>query len=334
MRHAVIFCLVAALMLSACAGGATPAPAEAPPEPTNTPAPPTSTPLPPTPTPISTPEPDYLGGGSGRLAFISDRLGPGTTNLFMMSVEGEDVVRVSEGVTPAYPDFSPDGQTIAFSSMDGGSWAIYTIETDGSNLTQVTDFSSAVADWSPDGQRLVFNSDHRNEAPNVPDLYAMNVDGTDLVELVDSPETLDFNARWSPDGSQICFSSDRAGAINLFVMDADGSNITQLTTGDGTDQQPDWSPDGSRIAFVSDRTGNRELYVMDADGGNLTQLTETSATEGGPNWSPDGQYLAYHASVEGITHIFIMSADGSQVTQVTDDDYNSAFPIWQPRLGS
>jgi Tol biopolymer transport system component len=107
---------------------------------------------------------------------------------------------------------------------------------------------------------------------------------------------------WSPDGTKIAFV--RRG--DIFVMDADGSNPTNLTNSQSMDNQgPAWSPDGTRIAFSrSEAGGNREvnrIFVMDADGSNPTSLTD-ALPDGGigvdfePTWSPDGNRIAFSSA--------------------------------------
>jgi len=78
---------------------------------------------------------------------------------------------------------------------------------------------------------------------------------------------------------KIIFASDRDGNKEIYVMDADGSNQTRLTTNSSLDVEPSWSPNGSKIAFNSDRDGNKEIYVMNADGSNATRLTNNSTRE-------------------------------------------------------
>ena len=89
---------------------------------------------------------------------------------------------------------------------------------------------------------------------------------------------------WSPDGQKIVFDSNRDGKLEIYVMDADGSNVQRLTHNDKTDSRPAWSPDGQRIVFNSSRDGNLEIYVMDADGGNVERLTFNNHPDGHPDW--------------------------------------------------
>src|SRR2546423_8855528 len=79
---------------------------------------------------------------------------------------------------------------------------------------------------------------------------------------------------WSPDSRRLVFDSNRGGGpTKLYVMNADGSHVSQLTSGPGTDETPAWSPDGRRIAFVSNRGGNPEIWGVDAAGKNRRPLT-------------------------------------------------------------
>jgi len=115
----------------------------------------------------------------------------------------------------------------------------------------------------------------------------------------------------------IAFYSDRDGNPEIYVMNADGSDLRRLTDNDATDQAPAWSPDGTQIAFVSDRDGNREIYVMNADGSEPQRLTDNPAYESHPAWSPDGTQIAFISERDGNREIYILDADGSNVQRLT-----------------
>ena len=135
---------------------------------------------------------------------------------------------------------------------------------------------------------------------------------------------------WSPDSLRIAFTSYRDGNYEIYVMNADGSAVTQLTHNSSSDSGSVWSPDGRRIVFASNRDGDFEIYVMNPDGSAVTQLTHNSNTDSGPVWSPDGRRIVFASNRDGDFEIYVMNDDGSSVTQLT---HNSSFdqrPAWSP----
>ncbi|MCK4324384.1 MAG: PD40 domain-containing protein, partial [Armatimonadetes bacterium] len=106
--------------------------------------------------------------------------------------------------------------------------------------------------------------------------------------------------------NNIAFETDRDGNREIYVMEADGSNQTNLTNNSAYDEQPAWSPNGSQIAFGSHRDDNWEVYVMDSDGSNPTNLTNNSAYDDEPAWSPDGSQIAFHSDRDGNGEVYVM----------------------------
>jgi Tol biopolymer transport system component len=140
---------------------------------------------------------------------------------------------------------------------------------------------------------------------------------------------------WSPDGSRIVFHSTRAGDEDqVFIMNADGSGVKQLTFTEEANRTAVFSPDGTRIAFQSERDGNREIYVMSADGSAQTRLTFEDSEDSHPKWSRHGRQIIFdsvRANPElGFENIYIMNADGTEVERVTArqevDSYSSLSP--------
>ena len=98
----------------------------------------------------------------------------------------------------------------------------------------------------------------------------------------------------SEPNARISFISDRDGSEEIYVMNADGSDVTRLTDTDGhIVGYPMWSPDGQRIAFTSDQNGNNDIYVVNADGSGFTQLTHSDRDDSSPDWSPDVTHRVY-----------------------------------------
>jgi Tol biopolymer transport system component len=117
----------------------------------------------------------------------------------------------------------------------------------------------------------------------------------------------------------------------IWVMNPDGTNPTQLTSGTGSDdQEPRWSADGTRIVFTREgpSIGNTTIWVMNADGSGQTQLTTTNGDEN-PAWSPDGTKIVFARGPSEGENLWIMNADGTNPTQFTSTTGDSE-PAWSP----
>ena len=110
-------------------------------------------------------------------------------------------------------------------------------------------------------------------------------DGTDLKVLFDTPAVFDSAPAWSPDGMKIAFESDVDGDREVYVMNRDGSNLTQLTTNTIHDEGPAWSPDGTMLAYTSGPNDlTTDVHLMTASGVHLAQLTDSAFRDESPDW--------------------------------------------------
>src|SRR5262245_1693384 len=130
----------------------------------------------------------------------------------------------------------------------------------------------------------------------------MKHDGTGVTRLTDDP-ALDTQPAWSPDGARIVFSSDRAHpghGQQLYIMNADGSGVVELTHGQGLDDlAARWAPDGSRIAFARFPLVGPHVVVFTVwpDGSHLQPLTPPGLCGTHPDWSPDSQKIAFNTAL-------------------------------------
>lgn len=163
-------------------------------------------------------------------------------------------------------------------------------------------------------------------------LFRTDLEGN-LQEYADQPAN-SLCPAWSPDGTKILFGSTRdGGRRHLFVMDADGKNVKQLTSGDAECRCPAWSPDGRKIAFAKHVGLNAQVFVMDADGSNPKSLSNDGAFAADPAWSPDGRRIAFasNRSIGGF-RLYVMDADGGNQRELTPEGnvIGSVYPAWAP----
>src|SRR5438105_8858213 len=128
----------------------------------------------------------------------------------------------------------------------------------------------------------------------------------------------------------IAFHSSRDGDFEIFAMNADGSDVTQLTHNNVHEFDPIWSPNGKRILFSRlTENGDFELVVINADGTGETQLTNNAVNDFAGAWSPDGKQIAFAREVEGEdAEIFIMNVDGSDTRQLTNNTFRDFVTSW------
>lgn len=163
------------------------------------------------------------------------------------------------------------------------------------------------------------------------DIYVMNADGsnpTPLTELHDASDPA-----FSRDGSKIAFVSSHSSRPEVYVMDADGTHLHQVTHTTAAEHYKTalaWSPDGTQILFTSDVAGHAEIYRVRADGSHLQQLTNAPYADAEGSFSPDGSRIVFLSYRNGDQQLFVMNADGSDQRPLTGPTTRDSCPVWSP----
>lgn len=170
------------------------------------------------------------------------------------------------------------------------------------------------------------------------EIWLVRPDGSEAMKLdVEAPGGVGGVA-WSSDGRRLAFEvnsyppegSPKGGFTDVYVANADGSDVVRLTHEQGA-RLPTWSPDGSRIAYASgSEDGGSQILAMNADGSDRAQLTSGPAFSVRPAWSPDGSSIAFESVLDGNSDVYVMAPDGSGRERLTDDHAWDGDPVWSP----
>jgi TolB protein len=247
---------------------------------------------------------------------------PGCTinyEIFVTSLDGRSVRQITgRNLTPfqvmsfdafdpaepircaAMPDWSPDGEKIAFHANPAGQWDIFVYNLLTNTLTQITESTDdeVLFDWAGNSESGVFASGFGtlmtinwiNTVTGVIEPLTSVSDVMTEEGFINTPTgTLsDWHPTFSPDGSKIVFMSDRSGASDIYIMNADGTDVRNITNDSYTDLNPIWTADG-KVLFTSDRIGFGRLFTIDPDTGEIELLIGWNfpyIMDGAAYWSP------------------------------------------------
>ncbi len=245
---------------------------------------------------------------------------PSTGTAVFNSTAGGDITSVS--FTPRTGLYR--NAKIAFASIRTGNDDVFVMDSDGSNVRQLT--TNTASDRNPsisaDGSKVFFESTRIG----TPQIFVINSDGTGEKRLTGNSFS-DYGAEVSPDGNYVVFASNRDGNAEIYIMDSDGTDQRRLTNISAIDDSPVISPDGSRIVFISDRGSVRRVWTMNIDGSGAAQVTGGSfGNEYDPRWSPDGSKIVYVNTSGGINTI---NANGTGASQIVSGPGKSS-PAYSP----
>ncbi|MBI4833237.1 MAG: PD40 domain-containing protein [Planctomycetes bacterium] len=263
--------------------------------------------------------------------------------IYLMDEDGQNQIKLT--ATNEYESnafWSPDGTRIAFITeyytIFVDKWILNTIDADGRNHIRLTDseIEGDKISWSPDSAKIAFAA----EPPDgLCDIYLIDANGKNQVNLTRTPDAADESPDWSPDGAKIAYESRvHWNASDICVIDTDGENLIRLTkTERSWERHPVWSPDGTKIAYIAYDSNKEDiiyLFVMDANGQNQSRLARISQ-EGKcydvyPSWSPDGTRIAVHSERDRKITICVISADGKNQLLLTPNEKSDIIPEWSP----
>jgi len=228
-----------------------------------------------------------------------------------------------------YPSFSADNSSVLFSSNQGGAYDIYRLDLASGQQRRLTDSGDAYAPAESPDEKYIVYAYNPGEQLSESQLWMMRADGSARFPLT-MEDGGAWDPTWSPDGSQILFASQVGESTQLFIMDADGSDIQQVTKLNGLRGRNDWSINGLLATYIGS-SWKREIITFNEEGKDVQYLT-SGGNNLAPSFSPDGEWIAFTSYVDNYRddngcEIYVMRIDGSDKRRLTNNDYCD----WQPR---
>ena len=241
----------------------------------------------------------------------------------------DDIVAVLSGGQPGIAETQ-----IAYVSERGGNKEIWVMDYDGASQHEITHLKtiSLTPRWSPDATRVAFTCYVPFRGVTSAQICIYSTASNRLIAFPHFRGTNGAPA-WSPDGSEIAFMGSLNGNPAIYVSQADGARVRQITFGAGAATSPAWNPKtGKQMVFVSDRGGDPALYLSDSDGSNTQKIDlPDMGYVIDPAWSPNGQLLAFSwRRPSGNYDIYVMDIVGHQLVELTKDEARNERPSWAP----
>ena len=244
----------------------------------------------------------------------------------------------SEGTLHIAPALTPDGRQIAYFSEENSFFVdLYLADAETgkvlrrlvkstlSNNYESLRFINSAGSFSPDGRYFAIAAKRKDRD----DLVILDVKKDEEVRRIPLPLNGLTTPAWSPDAKQLAFTGYDGGLSDLFIVNADGSDLRRLTNDKYADLQPSWAPDGKTIAFATDRGaktdfddlkfGNMRIALFHLDKGTIELLGHMDQGKNiDPVWAPDGKSLAFVSDRSGISNVFLYDVGNGNIYQLTD----------------
>jgi TolB protein len=262
-----------------------------------------------------------------RIAYVNDGM------LRIVDSDGSETRSITTGKGALSPAWSPTGESVVFTVLGNNGTQVEELDVRRGGTRRISQIRAGLnitPIYQPDGSGI---------------LYAQGTgNGTDLIfagfegeprRITAGRGTDNTSPSYSPDGHQIAFISGKSGNPQVYIMDADGSNVQLLvpyTVGTRSYRaSPDWSPDGRAVAYEQ-QNGNFQIWMIDVRDRNPKQLTSDGENED-PSWAPDGRHIVFSSTRSGDKQLWILDTESGRTRQLTHSR-GARLASWSPILAN
>ena len=262
-----------------------------------------------------------------RIAYVND----GT--LRIVDSDGAETRTITTGRGALSPAWSPTGESVVYTVLGNNGTQVEELDVRRGGTRRISQIRAGLnitPIYQPDGSGILYAQGTGNGT----DLIFAGLEGEPR-RITAGRGTDNTSPSYSPDGHQIAFISGKSGQPQVYIMDADGSNVqllTPYTVGTRSYRaSPDWSPDGRAIAYEQ-QNGNFQIFMIDVRDRNPKQLTSEGENED-PSWAPDGRHIVFSSTRSGDKQLWILDTESGRTRQLTHSR-GARLAAWSPILAN
>jgi len=268
------------------------------------------------------------GIAASRIAYVING------ELRIVDSDGAETRAITTGRGALSPAWSPSGESVVFTVLGNTGTQVQELDVKTGKTRRVSQIRAGLnitPVYQPNGNAILY----ARGTGNGTDLVLAALDSTEPKRITIGRGTDNTSPSYSPDGTEVAFISGRSGTPQVYIMDADGSNVqllTPFTAGVRSYRaSPDWSPDGRAIAYEQ-QNGNFQIWMIDLRDRVPKQLTSEAENED-PSWAPDGRHLVFTSSRGGDKQLWIMDTESGRARQLTHSK-GARLAAWSPILAN